>query len=76
MKKTNYFFASFFGFIPGFFILNTIGAGMNSYIEQAEYFNMIDLIITPEIYLPILMFAGLMIISLLIKKFFFDDTNR
>jgi hypothetical protein len=49
---------------------------MNSYIEQAEYFNMIDLIITPEIYLPILMFAGLMIISLLIKKFFFDDTNR
>ena len=76
MKKTNYFFASFFGFIPGFFILNTIGAGMNSYIEQAEYFNMIDLIITPEIYLPILMLAGLMIISLLIKKFFFDDTNR
>lgn len=76
MKKTNYFFASFFGFIPGFFILNTIGAGMNSYIEQAEYFNMIDLIITPEIYLPILMFAGLMIISLLLKKFFFDDTHR
>ena len=37
MKKTNYFFASFFGFIPGFFILNTIGAGMNSYIEQAVF---------------------------------------
>ena len=27
MKKINYFLASFFGFIPGFFIINTIGAG-------------------------------------------------
>ena len=27
---------------------------------------------TPEIYLPILMFAGLMILSFIIKKKFFD----
>ena len=53
-----------------FLLLNTIGAGLNSYIEQAETFNMIDLIFTPEIYLPILMFCGLMFISLIIKKFF------
>ena len=64
MKKINYFFASFFGFIPGFFIMNTIGAGLNSYIEQAENFSMIDFIFTPEIYLPILMFAILMILSI------------
>ena len=65
MKKLNYFLASFFGFIPGFFIINTIGAGLNSYIYQAENFSMVELILTPEIYIPILMFLVLMIFSLL-----------
>ncbi len=75
MKKINYFFASFFGFIPGFFIINTIGAGLNTYISQADSFSMIDFIFTPEIYLPIFMFSVLMFISLIIKKNFFNDTN-
>jgi uncharacterized membrane protein YdjX (TVP38/TMEM64 family) len=73
MKKLNYFLSSFFGFIPGFFIFNAIGAGLNSYVEQAENFNMIDFILSPAIYFPILMFACLMIISLIIKNKFFDD---
>ena len=76
MKKINYFLSSFFGFIPGFFIINTIGAGLNSYISQANEFSMIDFIFTPEIYLPILMFSVLMIISFILKKKFFDDTNK
>ncbi len=75
MKKINYFFSSFLGFIPGFFILNTIGAGLNSYIAQAKSFSMIDLILTQEIYMPVLMFAVLMFFSLLIKKKFFDNAN-
>ena len=75
MKKINYFFSSFLGFIPGFFILNTIGAGLNSYVAEAENFRMIDLILTPEIYLPIIMFITLMIFSLLIKKKFFNNAN-
>ena len=75
MKKLNYFLSSFFGFIPGFFIFNTIGSGLNSYVEQSDEFNMIKFILSPNIYWPILMFACLMIISLIIKKKFFDDTD-
>ena len=75
MKKINYFIASFFGFVPGFFIINTIGAGLNSYISQAENFSMIELLLTPEIYLPILMFSVLMFFSLYVKKKYFDDKN-
>ena len=75
MKKLNYFLSSFFGFIPGFFILNTRGAGLNSYVEQSENFNMIKFILTPAIYIPILMFACLMIISFILKKKLFDDKN-
>ena len=76
MKKRNYFFSSCFGFIPSFFIMNTIGAGLNIYVKQANDFSMTNLIFTKEIYLPILMFFVLMILSLLIKKRFFDDGNK
>ena len=68
MKKINYFFASLLGFIPGFFVINTIGAGLNTYISQADSFSMIDFIFTPQIYLPILMFSALMFFSIIIKK--------
>ena len=71
MKKINYFFSSFFGFIPGFFIFNTIGAGLNNYIETTEEFSFLILILTPEIYFPILMFIGLMIFSFFVKKKYF-----
>ena len=75
MKKINYFFSSFFGFVPAFFIFNTIGAGLNSYIEQADGFSIFEIILTPGIYFPILMFIVLTIISLVIKKIFFKNDN-
>ena len=75
MKKLNYFFSSILGFIPGFFIFNSIGAGLNSYVEQSEKFNILDFVLSSEIYLPIVMFVCFMIISLIIKKVFFDDKN-
>ena len=71
MKKINYFFSSFFGFIPGFFVFNTIGAGLNTYIETTEEFSFLRLIFTPEIYFPILMFIGLIIFSFIVKKKYF-----
>ena len=71
MKKLNFFLSSLFGFIPGFFIFNTIGAGINTYVEQAEKFKMIEFIFSPAIYLPIIMFTCLMIISFVVKRKFF-----
>ena len=63
IKKRNYLFASLIGLTPTFFIMNTIGSGLNSYISQADNFSIIELILTPEIYLPIIMFSILMILS-------------
>ena len=76
MKKINYFFSSLLGFIPGFFVFNTIGSGLNDYLKQAENFSVFDLIFTPEIYIPILMFLALMILSLFIKMKYFDVRNK
>jgi len=75
MKKINYFFSSFFGFVPGFFIFNTIGAGLSNYIEKNEEFSFLKLILTSEIYFPILMFIGLIILSFMVKKKYFKNVN-
>ena len=73
MKNYNYFFASFSGFIPGFFIWNTIGAGINKFIKEANEFNFINLILSKEIYFPLIIFIILILGSLMIKKKFFND---
>ena len=56
--------------------MNTIGAGLNIYIDQAQTFSTIDLILTREIYLPIILFVLLMFLSIIIKKKFFNDTDK
>ena len=38
MKKLNYFLSSVLGFIPSFFVWNTIGSGLNEYIEKSDSF--------------------------------------
>ena len=68
IKKDNYFFASILGFIPMFFIWNTIGAGLNEYIKQADNFSLFNLFLNEEIYLPLIFFLIFMVISAVIKK--------
>jgi uncharacterized membrane protein YdjX (TVP38/TMEM64 family) len=75
MKKSIYFFSSMLGFIPGFFVFNTIGSGLNKYVKESESFNFIDLILNKEVYLPLIMFICLIFVSLVIKKKVFDDKS-
>ncbi len=75
IKKSNYFFASFLGFIPIFFIWNTIGSGLNEYIKQSDNFSLIKLLLNKEIFLPVILFLIIMLISAIIKKRLFDDRN-
>ena len=71
IKNSNYFFASFFGLMPHFFIWNTVGSGINNFIKGSDSFNLINLLMSKEIYFPIIIFFILIIISLIIKKIFF-----
>ena len=75
IKKFNYFFASFLGFIPVFFIWNTIGSGLNQYIKLSDNFSFINLLFNKEIYLPIILFLIVMLMSFIIKKKIFSDEN-
>jgi uncharacterized membrane protein YdjX (TVP38/TMEM64 family) len=76
MKKINYFFASFLGFIPSMFIWVTIGSGINTYVKESDNFSFINLILSREIYLPIIFFITFIMISLVIKKIFFNVTDQ
>jgi len=73
MRNANYFFASLLGFIPGFFIWNTIGAGVDTFIRESDEFSIFNLILSDEIYIPVIIFIGLISTSLLVKKKYFND---
>ena len=75
MKKNNYFFSSLLGFVPGFFVFNTIGSGLEMYIKKSENFSFLELVLIPEIYFPIFMFIILLILSLVLKKKFFTNVS-
>ena len=76
IKILNYFFASFLGFIPMFFIWNTIGSGLNQYIKLSDNFSFINLLFNKEIYLPLILFLIVMLISFVIKKKIFSGENK
>jgi uncharacterized membrane protein YdjX (TVP38/TMEM64 family) len=76
MKKINYFLSSFLGLFPTVFIFNTIGSGINKFIKESDNFSFVNLIFSKEIYLPIIMFVVLVLVSLIIKKRFFNVRDK
>ena len=76
MKKISYFFASILGFVPSMFIMVSVGSGINKFIKQSDSFSFIDLILSKEIYLPIIFFIIFILISLVLKKIFFNVRTK
>ena len=75
IKNSNYFFASFLGFIPHFFIWNAVGSGINNFIRGSDSFNFTNLIMNKEIYIPILIFLILVSISLIRRSLSSTTSN-
>ena len=71
VKLKNYFFSTLFGIIPGVFIFVSIGNGLEKVIEQnLDVPGITDIILSPDIYLPILAFVGLILSSIFLRKLF------
>ena len=75
IKNKNYFIGSLLGFVPMFFIMNNIGAGLNKYIQQSDNFSLFQLLISKEIFVPILLFVIVVFVSFYIRKKVFDVKN-
>ena len=76
VKVKNFFFATIIGLIPQLFLIVSIGSGLEKIIEQnLETPKIKDLILSPEIYLPLIGFVALVIISLILRKLFYKNKN-
>jgi uncharacterized membrane protein YdjX (TVP38/TMEM64 family) len=71
IKLKNYFFGSLVGIFPQAWIVVSLGAGLEKQIKKnSEPPSFIELLSSSEIYIPILAFAILFILTLLLRNFF------
>ena len=72
VKKVNFFFATFIGIIPQIFLAVSIGDGLEKVIEEnTEVPAITDIIFSSDIYIPILAFLVLVLITILLRKLFY-----
>ena len=71
ISKKNYLIGTFIGLIPPIFILVSLGSGFNDAIYSFDKFpSFLSLIALPEIYLPIIGFFFILVLSIIVKSKF------
>ena len=74
VKIKNYFFATLIGIIPGTFLIVSIGSGLEKIIDQnIQAPSVTDIIFSPDIYIPLIAFLGLIFITIVLRKFFYKN---
>ncbi|MDC0469265.1 VTT domain-containing protein [Candidatus Pelagibacter sp.] len=74
VKVYNYFWSTFLGMIPSLFIMISIGSGLEEIINQnLNAPSVIDLITSPSIYIPLIAFFVLLIITIFFRKVFYKN---
>ena len=74
VKAINFFFATLTGIIPQIFIAVSIGSGLEKVIDQnSEVPGLSEIIFSPEVYVPILAFFILVLLTILLRKLFYKS---
>ena len=71
MPVKKYIIATFFGIIPTTFVTVALGSGIGNIIDQNVELSFLSVLLSPEIYLPLIGFFILFIIAFTIKKLYF-----
>ena len=72
VRVSNFFWATLIGLTPQLFLVVSIGSGLEKIIEKnLEAPRIIDLIYSRDIYIPMLAFIVLIIITIIAKKIFY-----
>ena len=72
VRTTNFFFATFIGIIPQIFLAVSIGSGIEKLIDKnLEAPGFLELILSSEIYIPLIGFFILVTLSILGRKIFY-----
>jgi uncharacterized membrane protein YdjX (TVP38/TMEM64 family) len=73
VKIKNFFLATLFGITPQLFLIVSLGSGLEQIIEKNIQVPKIkDMLFSPEIYFPMLAFGGMIILTFVVKKYFFN----
>ena len=73
MSVKNYFTATFIGSMPSMFVTVSLGSGIEKVIDQNAELNISTVLLSPEIYIPLIAFFLIIIIAFVIKKFYFKQ---
>ena len=74
VRVKNFFFATLIGIIPQIFLAVSIGSGLEKIIdENSEVPTISDIILSQDIYIPILAFFGLILITIFFRKNFYKN---
>ena len=74
VKIRNFFFASLIGIVPQIFLAVSIGSGLEKIIDQnSELPKITEIIFSPEIYIPILAFFTLVLLTIFLRKSFYKN---
>ena len=74
VRISNFFFATFIGIIPQIFLAVSIGNGLEKIIEEnTEVPKFTDIIFSSEIYIPILAFFCLVLMTIFLRKLFYKN---
>ena len=74
VKISNFFFATLIGIVPQIFLVSSIGSGLEKIInENLQIPKISDIIFSPDIYIPLIVFAVLVLITFLLRKKFYKD---
>ena len=73
VKISNFFWATILGIIPSLFLICSIGSGLEKIIEKnLEPPEITDLIMSPDIYVPLIIFVLLLGITIILRKIFYN----
>ena len=74
VKISNFFLASLIGIIPQIFLAVSIGSGLENVIDQnSEIPGIKDIIFSSEVYIPILAFFSLILVTIFLRKLFYKN---
>ena len=74
VKVSNFFWSTLIGIFPQTFLIVSIGSGLEKVIEKnSEVPGINDIIFTPDVYIPILAFFGLIVITIFLRKLFYKN---
>jgi uncharacterized membrane protein YdjX (TVP38/TMEM64 family) len=73
MNVKNYFIATLLGSMPSMFVTVALGSGIQNIIDKNAELSFSKVLLSPEIYIPIIIFFIILLLAVGVKKIYFKE---